>query len=111
MRSAAGARPASHVALQSFRTSSPSIQLRRNPGPWPSFRTRRFEMPEDTSGSNPNPTPGESPGGKPMGAWGIALVTVYLVFVAIVVFHSLVVLWPPNREDENKDVTDRLARI
>lgn len=68
-------------------------------------------MAEDASGSNPNPTPGESPGGKPMGAWGIALVTVYLVFVTIVVFHSLVVLWPPNREDEDKDVTDRLARI
>jgi hypothetical protein len=68
-------------------------------------------MPEDTSGSNPNPNPGESPGGKPMGAWGIALVTVYLVFVTIVVFHSLVVLWPPNREDEDKDLNDRLARI
>jgi hypothetical protein len=68
-------------------------------------------MPEDTSGSNPTPAPGESPGGKPMGAWGIALITVYLVAVTIVVFHSLVVLWPPNREDDNKDVTDRLARI
>ncbi|HEX3129899.1 MAG TPA: hypothetical protein VH394_21380, partial [Thermoanaerobaculia bacterium] len=54
---------------------------------------------------------GESPGGKPMGAWGIALVTIYLVAVTIVVFHSLVVLWPPNREDENKGVEDRLARI
>jgi hypothetical protein len=68
-------------------------------------------MSEDTSGSNPTPAPGESPGGKPMGAWGIALVTVYLVVVAIVVFHSLVVLWPPNRDNENKDVTDRLAKI
>lgn len=68
-------------------------------------------MPEDTSGSNPSPKPGESPGGKPMGAWGIALITVYLVFVTIVVFHSLVVLWPPNRDDQDKDVTDRLARI
>jgi IPT/TIG domain len=61
--------------------------------------------------SDPTPIPGESPGGKPMGAWGIALVTVYLVFVTIVVFHSLVVLWPPNRDNENKDVTDRLGRI
>lgn len=56
-------------------------------------------MPEDTSGSNPTPAPGESPGGKPMGAWGIALVTVYLVVITIVVFHSLIVLWPPNRGD------------
>ncbi len=55
-------------------------------------------MPEETSGSNPNPDPvmGESPGGTPMGFWGITLVTLYLVFVAIVVFHSLVVLWPPS---------------
>ena len=66
-------------------------------------------MPEDTSGSNP--APGESPGGRPMGAWGIALVTVYLVFVTIVVFHSLVVLWPPNRDDADQDVSDRLTRI
>jgi hypothetical protein len=68
-------------------------------------------MPEVTSGSTPTPAPGESPGGKPMGAWGITLVTVYLVFVTIVVFHSLVVLWPSNRDDKGKDVTDRLARI
>ncbi len=39
-----------------------------------------------------------SPGGRPMGAIGITLVTVYLVAVTIVVFHSLIVLWPPNRE-------------
>jgi hypothetical protein len=68
-------------------------------------------MPEDTSGSNPSPTPGESPGGKPMGFWGITLVTVYLVFVAIVVFHSLVVLWPPLRNDKTTEMSDRLARI
>src|SRR5690348_4635714 len=68
-------------------------------------------MPEDTSGSNPTPAPGESPGGKPMGAWGIALVTIYLVVVTIVVFHSLIVLWPPNRDTQNKDLDDRLARI
>lgn len=47
-----------------------------------------------------------SPGGKPMGAIGITLVTVYLIVVTIVVFHSLVVLWPPNRASD-----DRLARI
>lgn len=40
----------------------------------------------------------ESPGGRPMGAVGITLVTIYLVVVTVVVFHSLVVLWPPNRE-------------
>lgn len=54
---------------------------------------------------------GESPGGRPMGAWGIALVTVYLVAVTIVVFHSLVVLWPPNRENDNDGIDARLARI
>lgn len=59
-------------------------------------------MPEATSGSQVPP----SPGGKPMGAAGITLITVYLVVVTIVVFHSLVVLWPPNRASD-----DRLARI
>lgn len=59
-------------------------------------------MPEETSGSQVPP----SPGGKPMGATGITLVTLYLVAVTIVVFHSLVVLWPPNRERD-----DRLTRI
>jgi hypothetical protein len=39
-----------------------------------------------------------SPGGRPMGAIGITLITIYLVAVTIVVFHSLIVLWPPNRE-------------
>jgi hypothetical protein len=33
-----------------------------------------------------------------MGAAGITLITLYLLAVTIVVFHSLVVLWPPNRE-------------
>ena len=48
-------------------------------------------MAEESSSS----VKGESPGGRPMGAWGITLVTIYLVAVAVVVFHSLVVLWPP----------------
>lgn len=59
-----------------------------------------------------------SPGGKPMGARGIALITVYLVLVTIVVFHSLVVLWPPNREvvDEKtqailKPILERLDNL
>lgn len=59
-------------------------------------------MPEETSGSQVPP----SPGGRPMGAAGITLVTLYLVAVTIVVFHSLVVLWPPNRASD-----DRLTRI
>lgn len=59
-------------------------------------------MPDETSGSQVAP----SPGGTPMGAKGITLVTLYLVAVTIVVFHSLVVLWPPNRASD-----DRLARL
>ncbi|HWN43652.1 MAG TPA: IPT/TIG domain-containing protein [Thermoanaerobaculia bacterium] len=47
-----------------------------------------------------------SPGGRPMGIFGITLVTIYLVAVTIVVFHSLIVLWPPNRERD-----DRLVRL
>ena len=73
-------------------------------------------MAEQASGSqagssNGNPAP--SPGGKPMGAIGITLVAVYFIVVAVVVFHSLVVLWPPLREpnEEAQVISDRLARI
>ena len=68
-------------------------------------------MAEQTSGaqagqSNPQPVAGESPGGRPMGSIGITLITIYLVVVTIVVFHSLVVLWPPIREVIDKDTQD-----
>ena len=63
------------------------------------------------SEQNPTPVTGESPGGRPMGATGIALITVYLVLVTIVVFHSLVVLWPPNREVLDNDTQAILERL
>ncbi len=46
---------------------------------------------------------GESPGGKPMGPIGVSVITVYFVLVSIIVIHSLVVLWPPNRETSGED--------
>jgi len=57
-------------------------------------------MTEQTSGSQgqSSSTMGASPGGRPMGAIGITLITLYLTLVTVVVFHSLVILWPPNRE-------------
>lgn len=39
----------------------------------------------------------ESPGGLPLNGWGVAVVAVYLVLVAVVVVHGLVVLWPPSQ--------------
>jgi hypothetical protein len=54
------------------------------------------ETPDPKPDPNPHPVPGESPGGTPMGFWGVTLVTLYLVLVTVVVFHSLVVLWPLN---------------
>lgn len=76
-------------------------------------------MPEETSGSqagssNGTPAAVESPGGKPMGALGITLITLYLTLVAVVVFHSLVILWPPLREQPNEEaqeISERLDRI
>jgi hypothetical protein len=38
----------------------------------------------------------ESPGGRPMGAWWIAGIALYLVVIAVIVVHGLVVLWPAN---------------
>jgi len=43
-----------------------------------------------------------------MGAIGITLITIYLALVTVVVFHSLVVLWPPNRE--KVDSADRTTQ-
>src|SRR5689334_21152205 len=50
-------------------------------------------MSDDLSKPGDNP-PWESPGGHPMGAWGLAVTSTYLVLVAVFVVHSLVVLWP-----------------
>ena len=33
-------------------------------------------------------------------AVGITLITLYLTLVTLVVFHSLVILWPPNRVND-----------
>lgn len=45
----------------------------------------------------------ESPGGKPMGPIGVGLITIYFVLIAVIVIHSLVVLWPPNRLANGED--------
>lgn len=72
-------------------------------------------MADQTSGSptgqsSSRPVAGESPGGRPMGAPGITLITIYLIVVTIVVFHSLVVLWPPNREEPLANRVERLEQ-
>jgi hypothetical protein len=56
------------------------------------------QTPAPQAGQSSAPVRTESPGGRPMGAIGITLITLYLTVVTVVVFHSLVVLWPPNRD-------------